>query len=76
MARTVASLDVVGVVHRLGELLDAVTVEREPLEQRDRGGVVGHAHDEEAHASTASSGSPVRVPGPGRSPASDLRCSW
>ena len=69
-------LDVVGVVHRLGELLHAVTVEREALEQRDGGRVVGHPHDEDAHASTASSGSSVRVAGAAPSPARDLRCSW
>ena len=65
---------------RLGvgdQLGDTVGVERDPLQQRHRGRVVGDAHHEDAHeaCSRRSGGSGVSgVAAPRRTP--DLRCSW
>ena len=62
-----------------------VSRDGQPLQQLHRGGVVGHADDEQVHRGTASSAQP-RAPGraplgltvaPFAPPAADaLRCSW
>ncbi len=60
----------------LHELGYGVPLGRDLLEQRDRGGVVADADDQDAHASTSAAASPAgSATGPVASPAC-LRCSW